>query len=225
MECEMNIKNSKLPIAAAIAALLTATAPAQALDQGDWIARVGVTHVSPDASSSPNLVDVDSGTSLGFNFTYMMSNNIGIELLAALPFEHDIEGAGPFAGAGKLAETKHLPPTLSVQYHFKPKAKFRPYVGVGLNYTTFFDEESTPTLDNALGGAGSTTDVNLDDSWGLAAQLGADFDLNDDWFANVDVRYIDISTDATLNNSVGGITNIDVDIDPWVITFALGKTF
>lgn len=94
----------------------------------------------------------------------MATSSIGIELLAAWPFQHDINGAGELAGVGRLGETKHLPPTLSVQYHFMSQSVFRPYVGVDLNYTTFFSEKTTATLDGALGGPSS---LSIRDSMGL----------------------------------------------------------
>ncbi len=214
----MSIKNSTLPIAAAIAAIFTVSAPALALDQGDWIARVGVSQVKPDTDSdtapiSGGQVDVDDGTSLSINVGYMLTNNIAIDVLAAWPFKHDITGVGALAPAGKVAETKQLPPTVSLQYHFQPKASIRPYVGAGINYTKFFSIKETASL----GGAKLT----LDDSWGLAAQAGVDFDINKKWFANVDVRYIQIETEA--NSTVTG--TFDVQIDPWVVGLHIGTTF
>ena len=97
----------------------------------------------------------------------------------------DIDGA---EGAGNIAEVDHLPPTLSLQYHFNPDGRFRPYIGAGLNYTTFSNEDTKGAL------AGS--DLELDDSWGAAGQIGADVGLNDNWFLNLAVRYIDIDSDA-----------------------------
>lgn len=66
-----------------------------------------------------------------FNGTYLFAAHWGVELLAALPFEHNIN----LNGGGAVAETKHLPPTLSLQYHFNPDDSWRPYMGAGLNYT------------------------------------------------------------------------------------------
>ncbi len=215
----MNIKNSKLALSSTIAALLVATSPVQALDQGDWIARVGISQVSPtgDSDITPGVaggkVEADDGTSLSINVGYMLTSNIAIDVLAAWPFTHDVNGAGALAAQGKLAEIDHLPPTVSVQYHFQPKASIRPYVGAGINYTTFFniDEKGALVGDK----------LTLDDSWGLAAQLGVDFDITDKWFGNVDVRYIQIETEA--NSATTG--KFDVQIDPWIIGLHIGTTF
>lgn len=155
---------------------------------------------------------VDSNTQLGATFVYMHNNNIGFEILAATPFSHDIS----VNGLGKIGETQQLPPTFSVQYYFTPEAKLRPYVGAGINYTTFFNTKATLTTPVDLQG-----DLDLDDSFGLAAQVGVDYDINEKWFVSADVRYINIETKAT--NSVAG--TVDVDINPTVFSFGVGYKF
>ena len=196
---------------------------ALALDQGDWFARVGGSYISPNDDSGtiePSFgagsgIGVDESAQLSFTVGHMVTSNIAVELLAALPFSHDIKGAGTLSGLGKIGETKHLPPTLSVQYHLAPKATVRPYVGLGLNYTLFFDEDTS----GALEGVG----IDLDNSFGVAGQLGVDFDINKDWFFNADVRYIQIDTEASLDTGAGD--KVSVDIDPWVFTLAIGRSF
>ncbi len=211
------------------------SANVMAAEAGDWLVRVGLGHVKPDTSSG-NLVvagdelvgariDVGSNTRPIINLTYMATDHIGLELLAAWPFEHDIQGAGILGGAGKLGETKHLPPTLSLQYHLMPGAALRPYVGIGLNYTTFFSSKATPTLDGALGGPSS---LSIKDSFGLALQLGADFNLTDTLFLNFDLRYIQIEADARIRTQTadGEVrSRIKADIDPLVFSAAVGFRF
>ena len=211
------------------------SANVMAAEAGDWLVRVGLGHVNPDTSSG-NLVvagdelvgariDVGSNTRPIINLTYMATDHIGLELLAAWPFEHDIQGAGILGGAGKLGETKHLPPTLSLQYHLMPGAALRPYVGIGLNYTTFFSSKATPTLDGALGGPSS---LSIKDSFGLALQLGADFNLTDTLFLNFDLRYIQIEADARIRTQTadGEVrSRIKADIDPLVFSAAVGFRF
>lgn len=201
--------------------LVSGNAQAAGISQGDWLARVGASLVSPNESSSNpqgglpagSEVSVNDNTQLSFTIAYMFTNNLSFEVLAATPFKHDIEGAGALAGIGKIGETKHLPPTFSVNWHFQPQSNVRPYVGAGINYTTFFDEKAT--------GALAGTSLKLDDSWGLAAQAGVDFDINPNWFLNANVRYIKISTTATYSNGY----KLDVDLDPWVYTLAIGTRF
>lgn len=199
-----------------VAALTFIALPAQAYEKGDWLLRVGGGMVDPKSDNS-TIVSVDSGSTLIFNGTYFFSPNVGLELLAAFPFSHDIHDP---TGAVKLAETEHLPPTLSLQYHFNTDASFRPYVGAGLNFTTFFDEQTTETLNTALGLTSSS--LKLDHSFGIAVQLGADIDVSDRMFLNLDIRWIDIDTEASIPEAD---LNFDVEIDPMVYSIALGWKF
>ena len=206
----MTIRN-KFQSATLLAAVAAATLGAQPAlaERGDIILRGGVAVVAPKSDNSP-LVNVDEGYSPSINLTYFLSDNWAIDVLGALPFKHDIN----LNGGGKVAETKHLPPTIGLQYHFLPKgAVFRPYVGAGVNFTLFFDEETTGAL------AGS--DLSLDNSFGVAAQIGADFAINDKWAINVDVRWADIDTDASLDGAALGT----VEIDPFVFGLSVAYKF
>lgn len=212
-------------LAAAGCLALSAT-PAMALDQGDMLVRFGPTWVMPnDDSGAVSLnggaiadsgVSVDDGVALGVSFTYMLNQNLGVEVLAATPFEHDVKGSGSLDGLGTIAEVSHLPPTVSLQYHFSGFDQVRPYVGAGINYTTFFDEKGK--------GAFAGADVSLDDSWGWALQAGVDFDVNERWFVGGSLYYMAIDTTATIR--AGADTyKVDVDIDPWVLMVGGGLRF
>lgn len=202
---------------AAATALGLASQSAVAIEKGDLLLRFGLANVSPndgsDASASIPLpadaIGVEDNTQPFINLTWMLTDNLGLDILGATPFTHDIT----LDGAGKVGETKHLPPTVGVQYHFTPKSTVRPYVGAGINYTTFFSEKTT--------GALAGTDMSLDDSWGLAVQAGVDVDINEDWFFNADLRYMNIETTATIT----GVGSVDVQINPWVFGLGVGMTF
>ena len=132
---------------------------------------------------------------LTFTGEYFFTDNLGFEVLAALPFEHDVKLNGI-----EMASVKHLPPTFSLQYHFKGE-KVSPFIGLGVNYTTFFSiKEKGPLSGNNL---------DLDSSWGLAAHAGLDFAINDNQFLRVDVRKMDIDSKVSLNGSDIGTVNID----------------
>lgn len=190
----------------------TASFSAQAIQAGDMFARFTATTVNPtnnqEAFPGGAIAKVDSDTQLGATFVYMIDNNLGFEVLAATPFSHDIS----VNGLGVIGETKQLPPTFSIQYYFNPEAKLRPYVGAGINYTTFFNDKTVPLLNG---------DLELDDSIGLAAQVGVDYDIDEKWFISADVRYINIETKAT-NSAVG---TADVEINPTVFSFGVGYKF
>ncbi len=199
---------------------------------GDILVRVGLTTVAPDDSSSNIEVggadlgvglSVDNNTQLGLNFAYFLTDNINVEVLAATPFSHDVNFSvsDPLGTGDKLAEVKHLPPTVTVNYYFNDASSaFQPYIGAGINYTIFFDEQFTSANDNA-----GLADLSLDNSFGLSAQVGADYKLEDNWYVNASVRWIDIDTEASFNlNGTAGKVN-DITIDPWVYSITLGYTF
>lgn len=207
--------------------LVTAAVPSHAVQKGDWLIRGGLARVAPndssgDISSVPGgQVGVDAATNLAVNFTYMTTDNVGVELLGALPFKHDITGQGAISGLGKVAETKELPPTLILLYNFAPKSNVRPYAGIGVNYTTFFSEKVT----GALSGPGLATGLSLKDSTGLAVEAGVDVDIDKDWFFNASLWRMDIDTKATLNGGALDGSTVNVSIDPWAMFVGVGRRF
>jgi outer membrane protein len=209
---------------------------AHAHQAGDILIRAGAVTVDPHEDSGDIYVGalstsvagttatLDSDTQLGLNFAYMLTDHLGIELLAATPFKHNIgvKGfTGDFAGLnGSLGETQHLPPTLSLVYYpLDSKQTFQPYLGVGINYTWFFEDK----LDSSAETKGFTG-LDLDDSVGVAFQVGADYLLTDNLLLNAQLRYIDIDTEGTTNYG-GAKVKVDVDVDPFVYMVGIGYRF
>lgn len=225
------MKKSLLSVA--LLPILTLSTATIAHEAGDILVRAGATMVSPNSDKSPIFLggadstmslSVKDNTQLGLNFVYFYDNNWAIEVLAATPFKHDVTLHDPNAVLGadgiKLAEVTHLPPTVSALYYFDTGSAFKPYVGAGLNYTIFFDEKFTQAPIN-LG----LSDLSLDGSFGLSAQIGADYEIIDKWHVNASVRYIDINTKASF--AVGGenIGSADISVDPMVYSLMLGYKF
>lgn len=239
-----------------VATSILAAAPlANAYEAGDFVGRAGVATVDPDSSSSslrtgltglevvPGArVKVGSDTQLGLTFTYMLTDNFAVGLLGATPFKHDIKGDGILNGAGKLGETKHLPPTLTLQYFPMPSgSKFQPYIGAGVNYTNFFEEKTTQTLTGTIdavaqatlgtpAGTVDRTDLSLEDSFGIAAEVGLDYMLTDNVGLNAAVWWVDIDTDADIGVYAADGSRIttgelDVEIDPWVYMVGISYRF
>ncbi len=189
------------------AALASVAVPALAQSQGDMTLGLGAHYIDPtDSFSAPSTARVGENIRPSLTFEYFAIDNVGIEVLAAWPFKHDLQAAG----AGDIGSTKHLPPTVSVQYHFANSTIMTPFVGVGLNYTHFWDEK----LD-------SGTPIKLDDSWGVALHAGVDVAISEKGSLRADVRYIDIDTDAT----IGGVSAGSVELDPWVFGAAYVHKF
>lgn len=198
-----------LMIAAAV------TSPfAMAHQAGDILVRGGLAIVSPQESSDNVLgtgeFEINSNQQLGLTLGYMITDNWGVELLAATPFSHRVSTRD----LGEIAKVKHLPPTLMAQYYFgDAQSKVRPYVGVGVNYTTFFDEKGVGALDGA--------NISLDDSWGLAGQVGIDMAVTDRWFVNGSAWIMDIDTDV----KVDGVGTFKTHIDPMAFMVGVGYRF
>ncbi|CCG97206.1 MULTISPECIES: OmpW/AlkL family protein [Marinobacter] len=226
-----------------LAAAVMAVAPAaQAFEAGDFVLRAGAVHVAPDDSSdsitvggAPLLgagvdskVSVDTNTQLGLRATYMVTNHLGLGVLGATPFKHNINGGGDLPGDLKLGETKHLPPTLTLQYFpMASSSAFQPYAGVGVNYTVFFEEKTSSNLDNALGVASS--ELELDDSVGVAVEVGMDYMLSENFGLNAAIWWADINTDARVDvfdangTKLAETDEFEVEIDPMV--YMVGFTY
>jgi len=213
--------NSKQTLAAAGALLAALSgAAAHGYEPGTWLVRGGVHYINPK-SDNHDVVEVQGAAMASANVTYMFTPNFGVEVLGSLPFEHDIELATDIEGLGSkgttVGSTKHLPPTFSIVYHFLPDAPVKPYIGAGINVTLFFDEATEGPLRSA--------DLELDTSVGGALVLGVDLPLQDNWFVNADVRYIDIETDATIDTGEGKLELEGIDIDPWAFGVTVGYQF
>lgn len=216
---------TKMMKTAAAMALALIAGPALA-KQGVVLVRLRAITVQPQEKVGPVLPtfptsggSVTNAYAPEIDFTYMISDHIGVELIAATT-KHCVDGADSLAAVGRLACTWVLPPTLTLQYHFAPEGKIHPYVGAGVNWTLFYNEKASTELVNAIG----ATDVKLSSSWGYALQAGADFDVSDKMFVNIDVKYIKMDTNARL--TTGALVNdLKADINPLVVGVGVGWRF
>lgn len=204
----------------------------QAHEAGDWIIRAGVASVNPSEDSgilrptvvSPNgQVSIDSDVQLGLTFSYMITDNWAIEVLASTPFTHEVSFAGDLSGLGSVATAKHLPPTVSAQYFFDTDSKFTPYLGIGVNYLMLLETKATANGMSVLDTIGTAGDysIDADDSVGLTVQAGIDMEINDKIMLNAAVWKMDIGTTISVANTL----NADLEIDPWVYMLGLGYKF
>lgn len=203
------MKLASLAIGSAALALAFA-APAQA---EDWFVRAGLSYVAPKSNNGSLAggalaADISGEAGLGLVIGRRFSPNLSLELLAATPFEHSVSLNGADA-----VDFKHLPPTLSLVYGFAPESSVNPFIGAGVNYTWTFDERAYGPL--------AGTRVKLGNSWGLAAQAGLAFKVNDHWDVVLDARWIDISADVRVNGAFVG----KAAVDPTVFGLHVGYRF
>ena len=204
-------------------ALATALAPSFAMaEKGDIVVRLRATQVSPDTDSSlgkyaPSLgaganLKVDDNTIPEIDFSYYITKNIAAELILAVGTRHTVTAHNTNLGNVDLGKVNLLPPTLLAQWHFNPDQTFDPYVGAGVSYIR--------AMDNGLDLNGTPIRIERN-SWGPALQAGMDWNLQDRWLLNVDVKKIWFDTDVKMNGA-----KIDkLDIDPWVVSVGFGKKF
>lgn len=212
----------KTLFALAAATLLAAPQFAAAQDTGNWIVRARAVYL--DSANSNNsalkatLASVGAGEAEINNkwlpevdISYFFTPNIAAELILTYPQKQTLSADG----AGTLATFKHLPPTLTAQYHFTGLPMgIRPYVGLGVNYTNISAVKRSAT--------GEALDLNVKrDSFGLAAQLGADLPIGNGWLLNVDIKKVQIGTDVLLGETKVGTFKVD----PLLVSVGFGKRF
>ncbi|KKO48371.1 membrane protein [Arsukibacterium sp. MJ3] len=222
--------------------LISALAAAPAV--ADFAINVGAISVAPnDSSSSLNVIEqvagltsgstavaVNSNTQLGLTMDYRFQSNWAIQLIAATPFSHEMTVQGSAIDGLKVGKTKHLPPTLLAQYHFMPANQtFDPFVGVGLNYTLFFDEQVDNELTTALQALGVTSandsvTLKAKNSIGLALQAGVNIKFSDNLGLHLMLSKMDIDTTGRVQVNGNTVQSVDINIDPYVAMIGLRWT-
>lgn len=177
-----------------------------------WLVRARAVHINPADKSDPiagvgasDRISVSDKTIPEVDISYFFTPNFAAELVLTYPQKHDV-----YLDGQSIGTFKHLPPSLMAQYHFTPSSQFSPYVGLGLNWTTF-------SKNNILNGTGSLEH----DSIGLALQAGADFKLDKNWSLNLDIKKVQIRSDVL----VAGSKVSKVKVDPVLFGVGVGYRF
>ena len=188
---------------------------------GKWMVRVRGIAILPDTDAGvsvnglatpANGLEIDDRVVPELDITYFLTNNIALELVLALS-KHDVTGEGGLAGVN-VGDFYIIPPHLMLQYHFNVGNGFKPYVGVGVNYSIIFDE----------GNAAGFNGLDIDNGWGFSLQAGVDVALRDNWYLNVDVKKTWLNVDARTNLGAVPVA-ADIDVDPWIVGVGLGYRF
>jgi len=212
----------------ATAALACGSAAAQSA--GSWLVKAGVGYVTPDvdsgslgAPSTPNTrIDIDNAAALVASVTYFYTEHLSVEAQASLPFKHDVTGAGAIAGAGRIATFKQMSPTVFGQWRFgAASASLRPYVGVGITWVNFFDEEGSGTLTALVQPGGPPVRLSIDSAFGMSPQVGLSIKLAERWMFDASVVKSYIKTTAKLSSGQA----IDIDFDPLSVNLSVAYRF
>ncbi len=220
-----------------IAALLSASA---AFAQQNTV-RLGYTFIAPNSSASSISgpltpanslsLEVKNQSTLFFSYARSFSDNWDGELALGIPPTHDVAikvtnpalPAGVQAYDGKIgARVRQVAPTVFANYKFGTKeSKFRPFLGIGVNYTKFDKTESTADGNGINGGP---TNIALKDSVGLAAQAGLNYQINDQWSIGAAIATARVKTQLT-TNTLGVVRTADITFHPRVFTASVGYSF
>jgi outer membrane protein len=202
----------KTAILAVLAVSISMTSVAASAQTSPWQVRARAVHIDPADKSEPlagigasDRIGVSDKTIPEIDISYFFTPNFAAELVLTYPQKHDVYLDGKTIGT-----FKHLPPSLLAQYHFMPGATVSPYIGAGINWTTF-------SSNKILNGQGSLEH----DSWGLALQAGVDYKLSQNWSLNFDVKKLQLRSDVL----VGGVKASKVKVDPVLIGVGVGYRF
>ncbi len=206
------MKKSVLAIALCSLAALSSQAFAQQTQEGSWLVRVRAVNLDPANKSDPiggtgasDRLTINSKVIPELDISYFFTPNWATELVLTYPQKQKVSLDG-----AQIGTFKHLPPTLTLQYHFTPEKTISPYVGAGINYTRISSVD-------ILNGAARLEKSSV----GLALQAGVDFKIDKNWSINLDVKKVQIRSDV--NTAAGQLSAVKVD--PWLIGVGVGYRF
>ena len=187
-------------------------APSLRAEDGPWMVRLRAVAIQPanKSDAAPGIpadaIHVSNKTIPEVDFSYFFSANLAAELILTVPQQHDVTLSG-----AKIGTFKHLPPTLTAQWHFLPGQTVNPYVGAGLNFTLISDVKL----------AGGALDLSKS-SLGAALQVGVDFKVAKNCFINLDAKYVQLKSDV---KTAAGAKVTTVKVDPLLLGVGVGYRF
>lgn len=184
--------------------VLAGSVSAQQVTEGPWMVRARALHLNSSNGDSTGLgLSINDKWMPEVDISYFYNKHLAVELVLTVPQKQTLSSKGAAIGS-----FKHLPPTLTLQYHFDAPG-FKPYVGAGINYTR-------------LGSVHLPTGVTVDrNSVGPALQVGVDIPVAKNLYLNFDVKKVYIRTDV----SAAGTKVGEFKVDPILAGVGLGWRF
>ena len=183
---------------------------------GKWLVGLKVLNLDPDEKSVTSIggeAKVDDDTVPELDIRYFLTDNIAIEAIFGTT-EHSVKAIGTALGDVNLGTVKVLPPTFTLQYHFNSESRFLPYIGAGINYTFFYDDNP-----------GDAVGISYKDEVGFALNIGFDYVINENNYFNIDIKKYKLSTDTVIDAGPAGIATASVDLDPLAVSIGYGWRF
>lgn len=207
----MRTKNAQCAVLALALAGGVALPFAAQAEESPWLVRVRAVDLESDNEDSSGLnLAINNRIIPEVDISYFFTPNIAAELVLTYPQKQTI-----YSGGAEIGKLKHLPPTLTLQYHFEKMREFKPYLGIGVNYTRFSSVHFSPAVQAALQPSVSKN------SFGLALQAGVDFEFRKNWYLNLDVKKVQIRTDIKSASTKVG----EFKVDPWLLGVGVGMRF
>lgn len=200
----------KILIASAVGMCLAGQVVAQ---ESPWMVRARAVHLEMANNDGTGLnLNVDNKTIPEIDVSYFFNKNVAAELILTVPQKQTV-----YSGSTDIGTFKHLPPTLTLQYHFTELNGYKPYVGAGVNFTKI------SSVDLSRGAAAlGVNSVTLDNhSYGFAYQVGVDVPLDKNWSFNIDVKKIALKTDVYAN----GVSQGTLKLNPLLLGVGVGYRF
>jgi outer membrane protein len=226
-----------VPLLIPVAASFFLAAPAPADDIPGNSARIGLYsvfyHVSADDLSGPYVppganIDARNVQTLYLAYVRRLSPHFDAELTLGYPPLQKTVGKGP-ATLGSvpydgqiIATARWIAPTVLLEYmFFSETAKLRPYIGAGVNYTTFYDRNSTAQGNAASGGP---TKLSLTSSVGPAATVGLAYNIHNNWncYASYSISQVKTKLNA---DTAGVIRTTHISFGPQALVLSVGYSF
>lgn len=187
--------------------------------QGDWLIRGRILDVVPYASSNNlntvngKVSEVSTRVTPELDVSYFFTSNVAAELILATS-KHNVKAQNTTLGTVDLGDVYLLPPTLTLQWHFMPESRIRPYVGAGLNYTYFYD----------VSRGSSVNAISYASSFGPALQAGVDVMIDKHWSINADIKKVYIQSNVNVDI---GSTHLSptVRLNPVIMGLGVGYRF
>ncbi len=209
-------RRTPLRIGTAMLLALGCAAAAGAQEQGTWRYGFRAIYVGIDATSEPlfdsdSTIGIDSSLFVEYDMTYMLGQNWGLEwMITASPHDAQVESGvydGLDLGSLWIAET-----TVTFNYMLPFWNKWKPYLGAGGAAAYFFGSDPSSAAE-AIG----VDKVKSNVAWGWVGQVGLAYRLNQSWIVSLDLKWIDMPMDVSLEGQNGEVEKVGMDLDPLII--------